>query len=885
MTLTWLRGLIVHRGGRIAATAAGVAVAVALLASIGSFLSSSTSKMTARAIQRVPVDWQVEAQKGADPSAVLRAVRSAAGVRAALPVGLADTTGLSARTGGSLQTTGPGVVVGLPPGYASTFPGELRPLSGKPGGVLLAQQTAANLHAKPGDRVSIGRAGMKPVRVTIDGVVDLPAADSLFQKVGAPVGAQPQAPPDNVLIVPSSQFRNDFAGLAKSDPAGVRTQVHARIDHALPHSPASAFTSVSGQARNLETKLAGGGLAGDNLGSALDKARADALYANILFLFLGVPGAVLAGLLTQAVAAAAAGRRRRDQALLRTRGASRRQLVRIALGETALVAGAGIVAGLGLAALVGRLAFGGASFGSSTAAALLWGGGAALAGLAVATIAIALPARRDARELTVAAARQAVGRGGRPRWARYGLDFLLLAISGVLFWSTSRNGYKLVLAPEGIPQISVNYWAFLAPATAWLGLGLLTLRLSDLLLTRGGAATRRFARPFAGNLAGTVAATMSRQRRTLGWAVMLVSLTLAFAISTAVFNATYKQQAEVDAVLTNGAPVAVTESPGVAVGPPGATQIAAVQGVASVEPLQHRFAYVGADLQDLYGVRPSTIVKAGELQDAYFQGGSASQLMGRLGRQPDAVLLSDETVKDFQLHQGDRVTLRLQDGRTKRFAKVPFTYVGVAKEFPTAPSDSFIVANAGYVAKKTGSDAVGTFLVQTGAPGAVGRALQSKLATSATVTDVSTDRRIIGSSLTAVELGGLTKVELAFALALAAAAGGLVLGLGLAERRRTFAIARALGARRRALGAFVYGEAAYVLAGGLALGALGGTWISYMLVKVLTGVFDPPPSAAAVPWTYLVAVAAATIAAVGAAAAGTVRAARRRPIVETLREL
>ncbi|MDX6719503.1 MAG: putative transport system permease protein, partial [Solirubrobacteraceae bacterium] len=425
MTLAWIRGLIAHRGGRLVATAAGVAVAVGLLASIGTFLSSSTSRMTARAIQRVPVDWQVEAQRGADPAAVIRGVRADPGVRAALPVGLADTTGFSARTGASLQTTGPGVVVGLPPSYAGTFPGELRTLAGKPAGVLLAQQTAANLHAKPGDSVSIGRAGMAPVRVTIDGVVDLPAADSLFQKVGAPAGAQPQAPPDNVLVVSSSRFRADFAALAQTDPAGVRTQVHARVDHALPHSPAAAFTTVSGHARNLETRLAGKALVGDNLGSALDKARADALYASILFLFLGVPGAVLAGLLTQAVAAAAAGRRRRDQALLRTRGATPSQLVRIALAETALVAGAGIVAGLALAALVGQLAFGGASFGSSAASALLWSDGAALAGLAVAAIAIALPARRDARELTIASARQTVGRAGRPRWSRYGLDLLL----------------------------------------------------------------------------------------------------------------------------------------------------------------------------------------------------------------------------------------------------------------------------------------------------------------------------------------------------------------------------------------------------------------------------------------------------------------------------
>ena len=64
--LTWLRGLVARRPGRLAATAAGVAVAVALLASIGSFLSASKASMTQRAVARVPVDWQVEAQPGAD---------------------------------------------------------------------------------------------------------------------------------------------------------------------------------------------------------------------------------------------------------------------------------------------------------------------------------------------------------------------------------------------------------------------------------------------------------------------------------------------------------------------------------------------------------------------------------------------------------------------------------------------------------------------------------------------------------------------------------------------------------------------------------------------------------------------------------------------------
>ena len=59
---------------------------------------------------------------------------------------------------------------------------------------------------------------------------------------------------------------------------------------------------------------------------------------------------------------------------------------------------------------------------------------------------------------------------------------------------------------------------------------------------------------------------------------------------------------------------------------------------------------------------------------------------------------------------------------------------------------------------------------------------------------------MVGSNLTAVELSGLTRVELGFALVLAIAASGLALGLGFQERRRTFAIAGALGAKSRQLG-------------------------------------------------------------------------------------
>ena len=185
-------------------------------------------------------------------------------------------------------------------------------------GVLLFQQTAANLGAAPGDTVTIGRAGLDPVAVTVDGIVDLPHADSLFQNVGAPAGAQPAAPPDNVLLVPAAMWHRLFDPLAAQRPDLVRTQVHARLDRHLANDPAAAYSQVTGAARHLEADLAGGGIVGDNLSATLAAAREDALYAQVLFLVLAAPGVVLAGLLTATVAAAGADSRRREHALLRT---------------------------------------------------------------------------------------------------------------------------------------------------------------------------------------------------------------------------------------------------------------------------------------------------------------------------------------------------------------------------------------------------------------------------------------------------------------------------------------------------------------------------------------------------------------------------------------
>ncbi|MFN8111362.1 MAG: hypothetical protein U0Y82_16205 [Thermoleophilia bacterium] len=67
------------------------------------------------------------------------------------------------------------------------------------------------------------------------------------------------------------------------------TQVHVALNHSLPNSPDAAFTRISGLARNLETRLAGSGLVGDNLGAAWTMPVLMRSTRNFCFCFSGCP--------------------------------------------------------------------------------------------------------------------------------------------------------------------------------------------------------------------------------------------------------------------------------------------------------------------------------------------------------------------------------------------------------------------------------------------------------------------------------------------------------------------------------------------------------------------------------------------------------------------
>ncbi|WP_030441472.1 FtsX-like permease family protein [Actinoplanes subtropicus] len=842
MNLRYVLQSLRRRPAETIAAAVSVALTVAFLILLGSFTAQTGARLTLRAAARVPVDWQVQVTPGSDPAVTATALRDIPGLLRFRAVDYAKVPGLSSVSAdGGTRTTGAAYVVSVPDDYRSFAPGEIRLLVGAADGVILQQQTASNLSAAPGTTVTVLGA-RRTAQVT--GVADLPNADSFFQVVGAPPGSGASAPPDNVLLVSPARFTTLTAG------ATVVHQFHLRLERAsLPTDPAKAADEVTRRANHLVAAVAGGALIGDNLGTSLSAAREDAIYARLLVLLLGVPGLLLAGVVTALVVSLRNDRQRRDLALLRLRGVSPRRAA-ILIGGTALLDGLiGAAVGVGVALLAPR-------FGPYGDPSTTWLIAGALTGVLLALATELTPLARTLRGSapTVQAGVNPLPPTRTPLALRLGLDVVLLTGSAIVFWLTARGGYQVVVVPEGVPVASVNYAALLAPALAWPGMALLIWRVTVLALNR---AARTPDADRSGSMPDLRHDVVRRRRIPIARGVTGLAIAVAVTVSAAVFTHTYDQQARLDTALTVGSDVAVTLPPDSTTGLDPA--IAAVPGAAAVEQVSHRLVYVGPDLQDLYGIDAATIGRAAPLQDAFTPGSSIKTALGRLAATPDGALLSQETLHDYQLRTGDTVQLRLKD-TGGAYRTVRFHVVGVITEFATAPRDSFVLANRSYIASATGLSAVQTLLVRTDRPASVAAAIHAPAA--ALVNDITAPRVAVpsASGLAAGSLSGLSRLTLAFGILLAAASAGLVLVVGATQRRRSTTALAILDASPRQRSGFLWTEARALTIAGAIGGLAAATVIAAELIKVLNGIFDPPPQHPAVPWLFVGAVLAAAIA-------------------------
>ncbi|MGZ4380996.1 MAG: FtsX-like permease family protein [Gaiellaceae bacterium] len=865
---------------RSAVRIATLAAAVALVGAMILFVGHSLRTMTAGAVRSVPIDWQGPVSSYPSALDVAAGVAHQPGVLQASAVATAPFAGIAHRSAalGAIHS-GAGSILAVPPGYLEHIPA-FRFLRGslRRGEIVLDQQLAATLQAQPGDTVTlISRPGAPPQRFRVSGIALVTAADRLFQPLNPLLGPAPAQPPANIAILPLATFART---VAPSVRRGVRWQVQAQVDpRALGGSPSHALAQAGRVRNRVERSFPGQVTFVDNLSDSLSTAAGDALYAETLFIMLAVPGGLVALALAYLAALGTVERDRRDLALLRARGASRRDLLVLAATESLAL---GLLAGtLGAAAALLAVGLVGAGGGVGRDRAL-----AALAICIALAFAGALAARIGA---SAAVFRSSVSdsrsarRDGRPLWQRLYLDWLCLALSGLIYWLTARTGFSAVVNPDSNPTLSLSVYMFFAPALLWLGATLLLVRLGDRALA---VVTARAAGGRATSWRGFLLVSASRRGRAINRGLVVMGLLLAFGVNLGIFSATYDQQARIDAQLTLGADVVVTAPPGVTARHELVRRLDAIPGVAGVTALHHTYAYVGPDLQDTFGIDAATVTRGTTLRDSYFLGGTVAGVIGRLRAKPDGVLVSKETITDYSLAPGDLLKLRVLDRATGRFRVVPFHVVGVVQEFPSAPRDSFMVTNLAYLQHVThdpGPNVV--FVKATGDPAGLARRIAGATRRDGTIVkDIRGQTAQTVSSITTVDLGGITRIEEAFALLLAAAAMGLFVTVGLAERRQELATMAALGASLREVAAFLWSEAALVLIAALALAALLGWLLAEMLVAMLQHVFDPPPDHLAAPWLFLGGLAGAAVLGAVVAAALATLGIRRLHLGAILRE-
>jgi putative ABC transport system permease protein len=893
--------LVVREPRRSVVAILGVAIASALVTSVLLFGAASGSTVTRRALADLPVDAQVVLGPNADVARVRTILEADVAVRAISAFALAHfDSAASTRSGTSTQTS-VGVLLGLDPGYA-TATGLFGLSSGSvaPGEIAISRDLASNLGIVPGDSIAFSLPGGATVTLRVSGIATIAGGDLILGPIDAAHRAAGANPPVNVAVMRLADLESQVlskipAHATASDPGSssgptapvfapepaVRRELHVRLDHVqLPGEPVAAQGWLDTVRRRIERQGAGTFAWIDDAGASLEPLAADLVWGQILFIFLALPGVVLALALSRLAADATADTTRRHAALLRARGANRRQLQIVFAGGTMLTALAGSVVGVVLGAGIGLALFGGELASAGAFATILRAGLLSVVLTAIlATLAAALPLRAQLKE-EIAAGRQELQRSRPPMWQRLFLDLVALAGGVAVYVIAGGAGVHPVLSAEGNPTVTLALTSFVAPLLLWAGGALLLLRVVGALLRRSGrlaGVLRRLLGP-GGDLAGR---SLIARAAATSRGIVVLALAVGFATSVLIFDATYRQQQRIDAELTLGADLKAT--------PASATTSAAVAhltgpGVSRATPFVDRVVYVGPEAQDLLAIDAVTLPAVAPLADSFFAGSTAVGAIDALRGRPDAILVSSETAKDYSIVPGDRIRVRVPDA-TGTLRTVDFTMVGIALEFPTAPKDAFLVANLSYLVAQTGTDRISFVLAR--ADGDVGRAsaaLTHRLGADWQVADLGTTTARLANSITSVDLSSLVVLDLGFAVLIAAVGVGLFLVAGLAERRRELATLIAIGAEPGQLRSSVVGEALFIGVAGLVGGLVVGAVVGMALLQILAGVFDPPPDLPAIPLVGIGAMSGAIGVALIAALAVAQRGLSKLSVVAALRE-
>jgi putative ABC transport system permease protein len=797
---------------------------------------------------------------GAGPASLAdltRRIAEAPGVATADQLSFVDLAPGSLRSS-SKRTTGAVRLFGFDDRYRQ-HDDSIRVVAGsfRRGHCLVSAEAARALSVQPGDVVQVAVPGLdRPLLLPVSGITDLQRARSLFYSRQGQQLEQFVYVPNTVVIEPDLFAKTVVPAFQKAETTRgviVKSKPILEVDIAvererLDADPGTALAQTRAVASAVNAVAPGQDALVDNISNTLHVAREDARVAKRMFVFLGLPGALLAAILAAYAGGVLASALRREQAILRIRGANRRHLLRMHALRTLALAAAGSVIGLGLGlasavAVLSADALARASAASLVVSALLGAGGGLLA-----TGAALYAAGRRAINRDISEERAQLS-SRPPAWRRLRLDIAVLVVVAVAEGIALRTG-----AFEGVAgsvyygrSVSLRMHLVIVPIGVWIAGVLLLARGVERFFSRLPLPSPpRFGRPLRGIL------TRSVRRRS--WAaaggVIIVGLIFALGTSVASFTASYNRAKAADARFVVGSDVRVTPRPTSTVEhPPDAVDALHVQGVQEATPVVYSLlnavvqSEFNEDAANMAAVDPATFGRVAPLADANFVDETAPGAMDALREEPDGVFLSEELADFLAVEPDDQVNVLFARG-TKEQKLSEMTVIGLFERLPGFPEGADVLANLQQQVRLIPSTNASFFLARTADPthATLARAVSALREGPGSVDALQIDTRETAldkdqSSLAALNIRGLLTLDSAYALAMAATAITVfVFGL-LLQRRREYVTLRAQGMRAGEIRALLLLEAGGVVAFGCLAGLLVGCGMAYFLVNVLRPLF------------------------------------------------
>ena len=784
------------------------------------------------------------------------------GVLSADPLAFVDTAAGSISARGR-TVPGPVKLFSFDAAYQAHYP-TIRMLSGKitPDSASISAEAARALKVRVGDTVALAVPGSRtPLSMTVGGITDLSRATPLFSSRQSLTLEKFIYVPYTIVVgygVYHSKIVPSFERAAATRSSQIKSLPLEELDILLDRKrlnsdPATALAQTKSTAAAIANVAREQDFLIDNASNTLAVAKGDAAVAKRMFVFLGLPGALLAAILTLYAGMLLAEAQRRESALLRVRGADQRHLMTLLGIRTVAIAGLGSLLGVALGFVSVLLLLGSpVLFAASTAALLQSAAIGVVGGLVVTALALYLPGRRLIsqeinQELSSASRRSA------PGWRLLSLELLL--VGGAI----AAHIVALHLGAFDVPagsvyegrSISLPVKLLLSPIVGWLAGTVLIAHLVHHITAR----TTSWSKPRFGRLlVGVLLRSITRRLGPLTGGVITAGLVVGLGTTLACFATSYDKAKVADSRFLVGSDIRLTPNP-TSVAPHPASlastfRVAGTRGATGVVFSSQNAVLTSAfneDVASLAAIDPRAYGKVAAVQDSMFANGSARRMLAILQNRPDGLLVNTALAKGLKIKVGDPVQVLLGRG-TDQQKRTPMKAVGFFTQFPGAPKTTDMVANFDFYTRTTGLTQADYYLVSTSVRGHSGlvRAVRSLSAlpdfkhrfdvqTSATALDKDQ------SSLTALNVRGLLHLDSFYTFLMAATATAMfVFGL-LLQRRREYVTLRAQGLQSWEVRRLVLAEAGLSATLGTTIGMLIGVGMAAQFVHVLRPIFTLPP--------------------------------------------